>query len=126
MDAVVIGDEHTNVSLLAGNAAWQVEARFTSPMLNARFYGGEFNCDIVEELAAICDGKMQDTQIATQDGFVIIDMKRDSLGHIEVTAQGRRYSTPETHARMNFRIDQSYLPAAIASARRIFGSGLHP
>jgi|CXWL01.1.fsa_nt_gi hypothetical protein len=126
MDAVVIGDDQTNVSLLAGNAAWEVEARFTSATLNARFYGGEFNCDLVRELTAICDGKIEDTQIATQDGFIIIDMKRDSLGHIEVAAEGRRYSSPETHAQMKFRIDQSYLPAAIANARRIFGSGFRP
>ena len=79
--------------------------------------------DICKELTAIYDGKTRDTQIATNDGFIIMEMKRDSLGHIEVTAEGRRYGSPETHARLLFRIDQSYLPAAIASARRIFPFG---
>lgn len=126
MDAVVIGDGETNVALLAGNETWPVEARFTSPLLNASFRGGEFNCDLGKELTAIYDGKTLETQIATNDGFFIMDMKRDSLGHIEVAAEGRRYSSPETYARMVFRIDQSHLPVAIASARRIFRFGSRP
>ena len=123
MDAVVIGDDQTNVSLLASREPWPVEARFVSPLLTATFHGGDLNCDICKELTAIYDGKTRDTQIATNDGFIIMEMKRDSLGHIEVTAEGRRYGSPETHARLLFRIDQSYLPAAIASARRIFPFG---
>ena len=123
MDAVVIGDDQTNVSLLAGDETWPVEARFISPLLNASFRAGEFNCDLGKELTAIYDGKTLDTQIATTDGFIVMEMKRDSLGHIEVAAEGRSYSSPETYARMVFRIDQSYLPGAIAGARRIFQFG---
>ena len=124
MEAVVLGDTQTNVSLFAGeDDAWPVEAKFISPSLTATFRGGEFNCDIRKELAAICDGKISGTQIATNDGFIIVGMRRDALGHIDVTAEGRRYSAPETHARLAFRIDQSYLPTAIDSARRVFRLG---
>jgi hypothetical protein len=123
MDAVMIGDNQTNVSLLAGDDTWPVEARFTSPLLTATFRGGEFNCDIGKELTSIHKGKTSDCQIATNDGFIILNLKRDTLGHIEVAAEGRRYSSTEISARMVFNIDQSYLPEAIANARRVFRLG---
>jgi hypothetical protein len=124
MDAVVIGDDQTNVSLFRGEEAWwPVEAKFLSPLLSASFRGEAFNGDICKELTAIYDGRTSEAVIETQDGFISMLLKQDKLGHIEVTAEGRRYSSPEIYARMVFNIDQSYLPAVIASAQRIFQPG---
>lgn len=119
---VVIGTSHTNVSLRPVRGPYPVEVLFHTETFNACFGVAPLIADPAKELERLYASPNSEAQLVSEDAFFIMNLKHDSMGHIAVDAEARRYGPPRSFVRLEFDIDQTYLPSIIADLKRTFPS----
>ena len=118
MSQVVIGDASTNVVLRPGDGSHPVEAVFHSATMEAQFRGGYLISDPTKDLEKLRLTPSSVAHINTDDGFIMLTLTHDTLGGVEVDAEGRCYGPTETYARLKFSIDQSFLPDVVREMKK--------
>jgi hypothetical protein len=84
----------------------------------AQFHGTDFS-RFAKDLAGLSSRLAGTAVLSSTDGYLDLTLTGDGLGHI--TVAGSAWDRPKygTHLEVSHEIDQTYLPALIASAESI-------